>query len=329
MAEKLGSKFVEGFSENDNSRGLKRRDFLIHGGVVSLLSCLGIYKILPFLVNSENKEFIIKNLISEVESGISSLAELVFPNLEQYIEDPKMIYGIHEIFNLFGKNKDNELRNIETVKRKGSTDTKIRDSNFFSYGILKDFNKSETKPIGLYSPYYNVMALHENFDGQNIIDLIIAFHEGVHVLWDREYRNEVQKKYQFSDATYRQDYDKYVFLFGTEVQSNRVRIFLPNEAYAYAAELELINVLLKGKLNDMVKKGETLNYDFFCDQLNISVGVGDEIKKMFYNRTKFLAEEYFKLRNEKNPYFKMDIISLYENCEIYDDSENGGLVRVK
>ena len=94
-----------------------------------------------------------------------------------------------------------------------------------------------------------ILFVNPHFNPDNLLDMLVMFHEVVHALQDFLFRYNLDKKGKF---------DVYENFFKEDGESNSLVDF---EAPAFALEIELLNILLDGELKRRIQADE-LDVDF-------------------------------------------------------------------
>lgn len=185
----------------------------------------------------------VDHLINVAEQGVDNLEQTVRKKVE-LMEDFDQRKVLMEAFKLAALNKDNPNKNYERLMSElEGTTLRQQNINYFSYGV-------DSKNSGFsaaYIPPQRVVKLDAGFDKDNLLDGLILYHELQHVMHDTVTRSKLNTKEKFDD------YNN--FFRGSK--GDKMRMSVLGEGTAYGVEIELLNVILDGRL----KNGEAVNIE--------------------------------------------------------------------
>ncbi|MDZ4284864.1 MAG: hypothetical protein U1A28_03505, partial [Patescibacteria group bacterium] len=184
-------------------------------------------------------------IIERVENKFLSIAEqlkgkivlLPYAPLREQLDLPRQVVLI---------NKGNPWRNAYRFEQAMQHEKYFEQENinYFSYQLLEDRRPNDTTmhhAIAAYAPLTRKFYLSRGVVHMNVLDFVIAAHELFHVTQDTRERTRLNSEQQFME---------YVNFYSTN-RGESPRIILNNETTAYAYELELLDLLLDGKLRSV------------------------------------------------------------------------------
>lgn len=191
--------------------------------------------------------------IKRIEKAFIAFGEELEPKIAA-IEDENTREQLRLPFQLVAINRDNPWRNsqrlIHEAKDIADNEGLIRqtDINFFRYDWLDNLADAvETESLAAaYLPLSRGMGLRRDFDPGNRLDLLILYHELIHVGQDTKERALLET---------RELYDRYVDFY-TAPSRDMLKVIVNYETTAYARELEMLDMLLDGGLRRMVVAGK-------------------------------------------------------------------------
>lgn len=226
-----------------------------------------------------------------------------------------------EPVSIYQQNKRNPQRNkprllLEDLKKRGAIALKspnfeiIEDINYF-------FIQATDDPRNLaasYSPTGKTIELNTKLTNPNLLDLLITYHELVHVVQD----TNVRRTFTTSDQL-----EKYFAFF-----ENKVRIIGSFEHEAYLNEIQVLNFLTNGQLREDALSG---NLDVY--KYSVFMRAREEQKdtvSLILDMTKlsFVPESPYAQSTDAFVAFINDQYSV-RGAEIYDITQDRKLIRVK
>jgi hypothetical protein len=149
-------------------------------------------------------------------------------------------------------NKGNQYRNVLLFKRRYAKHLSIRHANinYFYFGFLEGVNSDLA---GGFQPRTRRLHMSSDFNPANILDVLVMFHELLHVSQDTAWRQRLRAK---------ADYMVYQRFY------SRNNIILAHETTAYAYEILALDIYLDGYLRKTIKGGGRLDLDSIQERLN-------------------------------------------------------------
>lgn len=193
-----------------------------------------------------SRERELEPLIDRFEKGFAAFGEEALQRIARSdipVQDRSILLNPIEIFKI---NQQNGKKNVFTSKREDLERRRSLDSgaitipnpNFYFYGILT-LNQAESTS---FVPASRTLEVSRQYDPNNLLDNLSAFHNLIHVAQDNDDRETV------SQDAYHQ---YYVVLPGSKPKA------LPRyEASAYAAEVHLLDLFTNGEFRKEVIKAE-------------------------------------------------------------------------
>ena len=233
--------------------------------------------ILPLL--DENKEEKTQELINKAENGFQKFSEIALPLIDQASSEQlwKMLKVPFQVMQI---NKWNQDRNLEIFKEKmksmeNGSIYKLKNPNFYYYSVMENSIHSSW-----FEAITRILYLSEKLDPDNLLDLLVLYHEIYHASQDAATRSRINSKEQFQ---------KYVD-FHTVKKDEKPRIIINFELTAYAVEIELLNLLLDGKLKKSIIYKRQIDIEQIAKKLNAQ----DDQHKMIQSIVSF-AKRYYPL----------------------------------
>lgn len=182
-------------------------------------------------------------LIAKIEKGFKRFEKEVLPKIKAIPSDwlKDELLGPFNIFNanLSNPNK-NTLRHSAELKAERQTTFMPQNPEYFGYIAKKAY---ENTPAA-FSVIDRTMLISPDIDPENIFDMLILYHELVHVIQDTIARTQLPRE------TYED--------FNIPKPGEKSRIIIDYEVHAYARQIELANVLLNDQLRQIAASGESI-----------------------------------------------------------------------
>lgn len=194
-------------------------------------------------------------IIKKFENGFLSFTAAIARMLKKHERNinPKTLKALKEPLRLFIKNmKNNKLRNyrkyVLSKKQNGQNPPyhKFKNNNFFFYEILPE--RYQRQAAAGFMMQTRVMYLNPNYSPSSIFDNLVAFHEMVHALQDTTLRNKLKTLGLKGQKAFK----RYIQLLNKNMKDPDL------EPVAYAMELELLNIIFKGKIRRLIKSGRQI-----------------------------------------------------------------------
>lgn len=209
-------------------------------------------------------------VIEKLENGIGKLEA----RMKQHV-DPlpsHLAAPIDRIKN----NKNNPLKNKYRLKlavKEGRFSSYELPSGSFFYSLCGDERKHLAAS---FRPFDRTMFLSEDFDPENMLDLLIAFHENVHVGIDDAKRSNICT---VDDA---KRYLEILEFFSNT--SGKRRMLINEEVPPYANELQAANIALGGMLDNpqLVTENDLMEEMNAREDQRISVSLLLRLAKSFF-----------------------------------------------
>lgn len=254
-------------------------------------------------------------VLQGLDLGIDGLGEFISTQdsfLASRLSEPILIYQ---------SNKKNLLRNkprllLEDLRKRGAAALKspafesIKDFNYFFIQVTDDPRNLAAS----YSPSEKTIHLNSKLANLNLLDLLIVYHELVHVVQDTNVRKTL---------TTAEQVEKYFAFLG-----DRVRIIGLFEHEAYLDEVQLLNLLTKGQLRTDVLSGRLDINRYFTflgareEQRGTVAFLLDIARKVFVPSSPY-AQRTDALVNFINDQYSA------RGAEIYDITQDRKLIRIK
>ncbi len=165
-------------------------------------------------------------LIEKANEGMDRLLKLVGVAIEE-IDDPILQRKLMLPFAIMDYNREHNP-NTNGPRWLATNPTSVEDGRFFAFdelpGGLKDV------AAAAYNLASKTLALNPNFDPNNLLHLLVLYHELVHAVQDYEYREKHGGKAALNNY----------FIFN---QEGGVKMILPTEAEAHALEAVIFKLL--------------------------------------------------------------------------------------
>ena len=257
----------------------------IGGGILALVAATGVSSLIlgregelddptaQYALNVETQramedlspasEALTGTLIKRVESGMSELWRKLQPQIES-LPAGSFRDNLESPFKLVQVNSKNPYKNRITMERAlqaGDEDPRtLQNLNWFSYLAM---NKLPTGIAASFSSLERTLILSKDFDPTNPIHLLLAYHELFHAAQDANQRQHINAAP--TDAAGKHMFEEYV-RFARVRQGERPRLAVNLEATAYAYEMELMDMMMDGKLRRLFQEP------------NLSMTVGQGLK---------------------------------------------------
>lgn len=256
--------------------------------------------------NQEGNKERVDKIVQMAEAGMGKLKETVENDINS-LEDEKLKHMFNQAFLLMQINQDNPNKNHPRFLEQQSDKTtafKQKNINYFGYNITTEKDKGT---VASYIPPMRLMKLSPEFDKDNLLDALIMYHECQHVLQDTSVRAQLDTK---------EKYEKYMGSFFKK--RDRIAFNVLAEGTAYAFEIELLDMILGGKL----RRHEKLDAEEVRKALNARQGQMGTIKLLLG-----MADEYFgtnsSLSAGLNKRYLDHLVSIYDPSKyepIWDSS---------
>jgi len=246
---------------------ISRRRFLVKMSALSAALGFGAYFLLegeekeearslneessaPDLVNSVESDITLVNeVIVKAETGMAEFESIMMPKIKQ-VTNPYLRKQMALPFEQININVDNPNKNSLILLQRHRTEGFLRQQNlsWFSYKV-----KSHAGMAAAFAPVLRMMYLDKNFDPQNFLDLLVLYHELLHVTQDNASRGRLDSKEQY------EAYNKFYM-------SNKLVLNL--EVTAYALEIEALNLYLDNYIKKQISEGKEIDIHEIQIKLN-------------------------------------------------------------
>jgi hypothetical protein len=234
------------------------------------------------IISSEELEA--QKKIERIEIAFTKFGEKLFEKLKNSPDRERLEKWFRVPFEYMKMNKrTNRARNILTFKRERN----LKGKNFvFNHKMSKYFyafkDKDYDDAAASFDPPARRMDLSDGFEPENEADLLVLFHELLHVHYDSQLRASINTE---------EGWRRYRSLYFYDPKKEKPKLNIIDEGGAVALELEAMNVLLDGELKRAIQNGEPINKreilrKFGATKLN-------QIGPLSFNLN-FFAEAYFK-----------------------------------
>lgn len=235
--------------------------------------------------------------------------------LAQNIQDPRLRANVLAPFDLVKINRANPNKNHLRFLRQALEGTNlgderlVRQSNirFFDY----DFQLKIDAFAATYSPVQRSLSLRPDFDLSSRGDLLLAHHELTHVGQDTNLRIGIGSREEFE--RYRR--------FHTVHPGERPRSRLDYEGGAYLFEMELLNVMLQGRLFAAAQSGSPMSAE------EIATALSDPKNVSIYSVLVDFARVYYPDRNERALLDAVGVRYEQQGHDLYLPTTTGGITR--
>jgi len=198
-------------------------------------------------------------LIAKIEKGFQDFGAMMYPRIETDVQDYSLRTELLAPFEVFELNKDNPGKNAprhnREMTRNGATTATIANPYYFGYKAAPDLPSNVAAG---FQPTFRVMELSPDLDPDNLLDMLIVYHELRHSSQDAMTRQSIVS---------RNGYENYLNFY-TAGPGEKQRVKLIEESSAYACELEVLNILLNGRLKAFAMSNESPNVDTVLTILN-------------------------------------------------------------
>lgn len=203
-----------------------------------------------------------QRVISEAENGLRSLYTQVQGKIAT-ISDPFLREGLESPFEFaFNNQQNNPSRNLEVLHmeaaRAGKKETVLNNPSFFYYQVLSR-NRAPGNASAAFSAVDRTVSLADDFNGENMFDVLQAFHELGHASHDTGVRQAMDSE---------DDLERYQDFYTYNAATEKPRMLVGEECTAYAMEIELLDLYLDGRLSQEIQGG-VVDIDRLARELNI------------------------------------------------------------
>jgi hypothetical protein len=187
-------------------------------------------------------------LIPTVERDFGKFGERVLPKIAAMAAPEDLKNLLREPFTVMDTNKSNPNKNgVRLDRATGDSRRAVSGGNVYHFSYIAARLREETAAI-FFGPTRK-MILSNSFNGQNVIDLLVVYHELCHAALDGNER-----------ATFKTEADFISYLDIKEKKpGERPKVNAIAEATAYAAEIEILDLLLDGYLRKTISAGENID----------------------------------------------------------------------
>lgn len=215
----------------------------------------------------------VDQIISKAEINMENL-RIAFAEKTEKIPHTKELELLGQCFILMAVNQANPNKNAlrrNASHRGGSPIILQTDINYFSYA-LKDAGNYDS--VASFAPRSRTMFLPLSLDEKNLLDSLVIFHELQHVMADTAVRFKLKSEAEF---------DAYNASFIVH-PGDKQRILIISEGSSFSYEIEMLNILLNGKL----KREEAIDLDSVKTALNaredqkVTITLVLELAKSYY-----------------------------------------------
>lgn len=200
----------------------------------------------PFSQVDQEKET--DSLIQRVEQGFENFRAVMMPKIEA-VPEPRLREELQGPFGLIKLNQEFPNRNGPRFDREALTEgrerTVLSNPYYFTYAATN-------LPPGYaaaFTPPNRRMELTRDFDKNNIIDILILYHELRHVIMDTNIRmNLAPEKREAYLETFRKKLGA----------GENIHVTVSEEVFAYGLELEMLDLFLDGALRETFSGGRVV-----------------------------------------------------------------------
>lgn len=189
----------------------------------------------------------VTQIIRAIESSFPELKRQVAANLRE-MDERGMPHAERELllapFDWVENNRNNGNRNIEQLRHDG-VDTISLEPTQFLYGLYPAETARQSSAIASYNPNNDTIELPSSFNAQELLDLVVFYHE----LWHKR-RRVTRESIQGREA-YQREQTEVASILPPLPSGFRRYLDLDEEAQAHYMEAEFLNVLMKGRLQQM------------------------------------------------------------------------------
>jgi hypothetical protein len=185
-------------------------------------------------------------LIMRVEEDFLAWEPIVRSAVEQRGGLPQGVVAHHFYapFEVVRDNRSNTLRNGRLLSRlhKENERVALENINYFAYDTLGQGPAAPMQAAiaASFSPVRRSLHLALDIDPSQPLDMLVTYHEVMHAVQDANTRAAIQSEEQLQK-----------YLAGHRIAPDgRMRTNILMEIDAYASELELADILMKGRLRD-------------------------------------------------------------------------------
>ncbi len=183
-------------------------------------------------------------LIHEIEANFPLIRATAQHNLQEMDRQDLPHIGSEMLLSPFlwvAGNSGNVHRNIEQVRHNNVRTISVTHQQFF-YGLLPGEAISADRAFALYDPDGDIVQLPESFNIHQMVDVVVLYHEMWHRIRKANLENEL------GIENYAQQQSQIALRMRELPPSYTNYSDLDDEALAHYMEIELLNVLLKGEL---------------------------------------------------------------------------------
>lgn len=217
-------------------------------------------------------------LIVKAEQGAKNLENALTPKVEKFIEKESLKSQLLLPFELVRINASNPGKNGPRFHRqgteKGEDIVAQRDPNWFGYKAAHLDNAAAA-----FEAPFRLMDISPDFDPENLLDVLVFYHELRHAMQDTQTREQIHSEKEFQ---------QYIDFF----LKPPVKYPVLEEASAYLYEIEALNLLLDNQLKESIEKGKILDIQFVAKKLGIKPNDQKRIDLLRLVLT--LAEDFYR-----------------------------------
>lgn len=206
-------------------------------------------------LSSEEQIILVDQLMQKVEKGMVNLDNATREERKKL--DPHQQEEIKSPFEVMKMNTENPNRNAPRMRKEkmaaGQKGFTMGNTYFLGYDVAKTDGYAAA-----FSPMERTMHLGENIDPNNLLDMLVVYHELRHSVQDANVRKEIKSQSELDQYT----------KFHTDHTASMGNLVLNDEASAYAYEIEMLNMLLKGALKENISSGKGMNIETIRKTLN-------------------------------------------------------------
>tara|TARA_Y100000310_G_scaffold331324_1_gene404663 strand:- start:1057 stop:2223 length:1167 start_codon:yes stop_codon:yes gene_type:complete len=201
-------------------------------------------------------------LINRIETGYLAFGESIQPLIAS-VSDERIRTNLQFPFDLVRVNEQNPNRNYRILQEEALTSAdqdlyRQKDINYFSYILMSDSTAQNGSLVAAFSPLLRAMTIADDWQADNLVDILVLSHEIHHVGQDTNERVRLDTKEKF---------DAFQSFYGATDPSVKPVVILNYELAAYAYEIELMNLLLNGYIRLSVDQREPINIDLVASEL--------------------------------------------------------------
>lgn len=183
-------------------------------------------------------------IIADIERHFPQLKRQVEANLRE-MDAQGIPHAERELllapFDWVENNRNNGHRNIEQLRHDGVNTISLEPTQFL-YGLYPVETARQSSAIASYNPNNDTIELPSSFNAQELLDLIVFYHELWHK-WRRVTRESIQGR-----EAYEREQTEVANILPPLPAGLRRYLDLDEEAQAHYMEAEFLNVLMKGRL---------------------------------------------------------------------------------